>query len=99
MQFLFARAQSRMLVLTAQKLGVQLPARVVDMLAAVASAAWKAQDVQMVSSCWPNVVVARNAKVGESVTMEDLLRKWEKINLEDGGQQEGGGGVDAGGLE
>lgn len=37
--------------------------------------------MQMISSAWPNVVVAQGAKEGESVAMEDLLKKWEKLDL------------------
>ncbi|KAI5254879.1 hypothetical protein E4T42_02115 [Aureobasidium subglaciale] len=81
MQFLWARGMARMLHLTAQNTGIQLPKAIETMLEAVADTAWKKSDTEMLSSCWPNYAIAKDAKVGESVMMEDLIKKWERVAL------------------
>ncbi|CAD0114866.1 unnamed protein product, partial [Aureobasidium uvarum] len=83
MQLLWARGMARMLHLTAQNTGIRLPKAVETMLEAVADAAWTKSDTEMLSSCWPNIAIAKDAKVGESVTMEDLIKKWEKLAVDE----------------
>jgi hypothetical protein len=82
MQLLWARGMARMLHLTAQNTGVQLPKAIETCLDAVADTAWTKSDMEMLSSCWPNFVIAKDAKEGESVTMEDLIKKWEKLAVD-----------------
>ncbi|KAI4723345.1 hypothetical protein E4T48_00472 [Aureobasidium sp. EXF-10727] len=88
MQLLWARGMARMLHLTAQNTGIRLPKAIETMLEAVADTAWTKSDTEMLSSCWPNIAIAKDAKVGESVTMEDLIKKWEKLGVE-GGDEKG----------
>ncbi|KAI5276267.1 hypothetical protein E4T47_00937 [Aureobasidium subglaciale] len=83
MQLLWARGMARMLHLTAQNIGIQLPKAIETMLEAVADTAWKKSDTEMLSSCWPNYAIAKDAKVGESVMMEDLIKKWERVALDE----------------
>jgi hypothetical protein len=82
MQLLWARGMARMLHLTAQNTGIQLPKAIETCLDAVADTAWTKADTEMLSSCWPNYVIAKDAKEGESVTMEDLIKKWEKLAVD-----------------
>lgn len=82
MQLLWARGMARMLHLTAQNTGIQLPKAIETCLDAVADTAWTKADTEMLSSCWPNLAIAKDAKVGESVTMEDLIKKWEKLAVD-----------------
>lgn len=82
-----------MLHLTAKNTGIQLPRAIETILEAVADTAWTKTDTEMLSSCWPNIAIAKDAKVGESVTMEDLIKKWESLAVasEEGeGKQSGG---------
>lgn len=93
MQLLWARGMARMLHLTAKNTGIQLPRAIETILEAVADTAWTKTDTEMLSSCWPNIAIAKDAKVGESVTMEDLIKKWESLAVasEEGeGKQSGG---------
>jgi hypothetical protein len=82
MQLLWARGMARMLHLTAQNTGIRLPKAIETCLDAVADTAWTKSDMEMLSSCWPNYVIAKDAKEGESVTMEDLIKKWEKLAVD-----------------
>ncbi|KAI5209046.1 hypothetical protein E4T39_01043 [Aureobasidium subglaciale] len=83
MQLLWARGMARMLHLTAQNTGIQLPKAIETMLEAVADTAWKKSDTDMLSSCWPNYAIAKDAKIGESVMMGDLIKKWERVALDE----------------
>lgn len=83
MQLLWARGMARMLHLTAKNTGIKLPKVIETMLEKVADTAWSKSDAEMLSSCWPNYVIAKEAKVGESVMMEDLIRKWEKLAVDE----------------
>lgn len=71
-----------MLHLTAKNTGIQLPRAIETVLEAVADTAWTKTDTEMLSSCWPNIAIAKDAKVGESVTMEDFIKKWEKLAVD-----------------
>ncbi|KAG9600644.1 hypothetical protein KCU77_g3223, partial [Aureobasidium melanogenum] len=93
MQLLWARGMARMLHLTAKNTGIQLPRAIETILEAVADTAWTKTDTEMLSSCWPNIAIAKDAKIGESVTMEDLIKKWESLAVEpeeENGKQPGG---------
>ncbi|THW69905.1 hypothetical protein D6D25_00779 [Aureobasidium pullulans] len=83
MQLLWARGMARMLHLTAKNTGIKLPGVIETMLEKVADTAWSKSDAEMLSSWWPNYVIAKEAKVGESVMMEDLIRKWEKLAVDE----------------
>ncbi|CAD0089810.1 unnamed protein product, partial [Aureobasidium vineae] len=83
MQLLWARGMARMLHLTAQNTGIRFPKPIETMLEAVADTAWTKSDTEMLSSCWPNIAIAKDAKAGESVTMEDLIKKWEKLAVDE----------------
>ncbi|KAI4764359.1 hypothetical protein E4T52_03464 [Aureobasidium sp. EXF-3400] len=62
--------------------GMQLLWARETILEAVADTAWTKTDTEMLSSCWPNIAIAKDAKVGESVTMEDLIKKWESLAVD-----------------
>lgn len=76
MQQMLPRAIARMVYHTARQLAVELPMLVQSTLQLVSNTAWRPSEVRMLSSVYPNYAT-------EGDTLEDMLRKWEELTVED----------------
>ena len=84
MQYMLPRAIARLLYHSATQLRVKLPDAVEQMLGMVAETAWRPSDLHQLNSCWPNWAASGTWKRNDkNVQMEDMLRKWEELGVQD----------------
>ena len=80
-QMMMARGVARMVIRTAQDYGVKLPANVIAVLSAFGT--WQAKDMAEISSSYPNMAIASDSKFRAEAQMEEVLRKWEDLRIEE----------------
>lgn len=84
MQAMLPRGIARMVYRTTEQMQIRLPARVNQMMKIAAELAWQPKDLLRLSSGYPNVAMMDGTgKRGGEVRMEELLKKWEKLDIKD----------------
>lgn len=82
MHAMLPRGIARMVYRTAEQMHIQLPARVSHMMKIAADLAWHPKDLLRLSSRYPNVAIMDGGgKSTQEVRMEELLKKWEKLDV------------------
>ncbi|KAK5163405.1 uncharacterized protein LTR77_010778 [Saxophila tyrrhenica] len=82
LQIFIARGIARMVVGTAHYLNVRLPDSVLRMMHLIAEMAWRPSDRLKISSVYPNAAMA-SATTGSEFQMDEMLRKWEALEIKD----------------
>ena len=83
-QALLPRGIARMVYRTAEQMDIRLPVRITQMMKIAADLTWQPRDLLRMNSRYPNVAIMDGSgKRGTEVRMAPLLKKWEKMDLED----------------
>jgi len=78
---MLARGVARMVYQTSKMSGAQLPGAARQVLEIVSEAAWRSTDAQMISSRFPNYVVAANPERKHEARLSSMLAQMETMTV------------------